>query len=220
MQQVVITGASGGIGLELCRQYKERGAQVIGTCRKSNEALDALGIEVHSGVDVGAGASVAELAASLGDRKVDILINCAGVLKRTTLDELDLDSVRQQFEINSIGPLRVTAALRPHLSSGAKVAIVTSRMGSIADNDSGSHYGYRASKAAANAVGKSLAVDLAPDGVAVALLHPGYVRTAMTQGNGLIDAKESAAGLIARMDELSLETSGSFWHMNGEVLPW
>jgi NAD(P)-dependent dehydrogenase (short-subunit alcohol dehydrogenase family) len=182
--------------------------------------LDALGIEVHSGVDVGAGASVAELAASLGDRKVDILINCAGVLKRTTLDELDLDSVRQQFEINSIGPLRVTAALRPHLSSGAKVAIVTSRMGSIADNDSGSHYGYRASKAAANAVGKSLAVDLAPDGVAVALLHPGYVRTAMTQGNGLIDAKESAAGLIARMDELSLETSGSFWHMNGEVLPW
>jgi NAD(P)-dependent dehydrogenase (short-subunit alcohol dehydrogenase family) len=220
MQQVLVTGANGGIGLELCRQFKERGYKVIGTCRKSNSELDKLGIDVRSGVDVGSDDSVAELAASLGEAKLDILINCAGILKRTTLDELDISSVRQQFEVNTIGPLRVTAALRPRLSSGGKVAVITSRMGSIADNDSGSHYGYRASKAAANAVGVSLSVDLKPDGIAVALLHPGFVRTAMTKGNGLVDANESAAGLITRIDELTLENSGSFWHMNGEALPW
>jgi NAD(P)-dependent dehydrogenase (short-subunit alcohol dehydrogenase family) len=114
----------------------------------------------------------------------------------------------------------VSAALLPRMGKGGKVAIITSRMGSIADNDSGSRYGYRMSKAAVNAAGKSLAMDVKPRGIAVALLHPGFVRTDMTGHNGLVDPPQSAAGLLARIDALTLETTGSFWHMNGEPLPW
>jgi NAD(P)-dependent dehydrogenase (short-subunit alcohol dehydrogenase family) len=219
MEQVLITGANRGIGLELSRQYKARGAQVIGACRQSSEALDALGIQVHSGFDVTSDEDVAALASSL-DQKLDLLINCAGILEGNSLGQLDFDSIRRQFEVNSVGPLRVTAGLLPHLAEGAKVAIITSRMGSISDNGSGGSYGYRMSKSAVNAAGASLAVDLKPQGIAVALLHPGYVRTDMTGGNGLVDANESAAGLIARIDGLNVDNSGSFWHMNGELLPW
>ncbi len=128
--------------------------------------------------------------------------------------------MRRQFEVNSLGPLRVTAALRGNFGEGSKVAIITSRMGSIADNTSGGRYGYRMSKTAVNMAGRSLAQDLREAGVAVVILHPGFVRTDMTGGQGLIDAPESAAGLIARIDELTLETSGSFRHTNGEDLPW
>ncbi len=128
--------------------------------------------------------------------------------------------MRRQFEVNSLGPLRVTAALRGNLGQGSKVAIVTSRMGSIEDNTSGGRYGYRMSKAAVNMAGRSLANDLKDRGVAVAILHPGFVRTEMTGHQGLIDPPESAAGLIARIDELTLETTGGFWHANGEIIPW
>ena len=128
--------------------------------------------------------------------------------------------MRAQFEVNSLGPLRVTAALRHRLRPGSKVGIVTSRMGSIADNTSGSAYGYRMSKAAVNAAGMSLALDLAPAGVAVVLLHPGYVRTQMTGGRGNWGPDESAAGLLTQLDRLTLETTGSFWHANGDSLPW
>ena len=103
---------------------------------------------------------------------------------------------------------------------GSKVGILSSRVGSIADNSSSNNYGYRVSKTAVNMVGKCLSLDLAPQGVAVALLHPGFVRTEMTAGNGLIDANESASGLLKRMDELTLETSGIYIHTSGEVLPW
>ena len=93
-------------------------------------------------------------------------------------------------------------------------------MGSIADNDSGGSYGYRMSKAALNAAGASLAIDLRPRGISVAILHPGYVRTEMTGNAGLIDADESVSGLLKRIDELTPDNSGSFWHSNGDVLPW
>ena len=93
-------------------------------------------------------------------------------------------------------------------------------MGSVADNTSGGMYGYRMSKSAANMLGQSLSVDLKPMGVAVAILHPGYVRTGMTGGRGYIEPEESAEGLIARIQELTVETSGGFWHTNGEDLPW
>ena len=137
-----------------------------------------------------------------------------------SLDELDLESARRQFEVNALGPLRVTQSLLHALKDGAKIALVTSRMGSIADNDSGGSYGYRMSKAALNAAGVSLAKDLRERGIAVAILHPGYVRTDMTGQSGLIDVDESVAGLLGRIDGLDLENSGSFWHTNGELLPW
>jgi NAD(P)-dependent dehydrogenase (short-subunit alcohol dehydrogenase family) len=220
MPTVVITGANRGIGLELARQFKQRGDDVVAACRESSKELAKLDVEVIEGVDVTEDGSVGDLAKALGDRTVDVLVNCAGILSDESLTDLDFDRMRRQFEVNSLGPLRVTAALRGNLGKGSKVAIITSRMGSIADNTSGGRYGYRMSKTAVNMAGRSLAQDLREAGVAVVILHPGFVRTEMTGGQGLIDPPESAAGLIARIDELSLETSGSFRHTNGEELPW
>ena len=177
-------------------------------------------MRIIDGVDVADESGLERLTDSVGDLELDVLVNNAGVLSDESLDDLDLDRIRRQFEINALGPLRVTAALRPALGRGAKVAIITSRMGSIDDNTSGGRYGYRMSKAAVNMAGRSLAHDLKPAGVAVAILHPGFVRTEMTGNAGMVDPPESAAGLIARIDELDLESSGSFRHANGEPLPW
>jgi NAD(P)-dependent dehydrogenase (short-subunit alcohol dehydrogenase family) len=217
---VCITGASRGIGLELARQYRDRGGQVVAACRQAADELKKLDVEVVEGVDVTDEAAVSKLAKAVGERQVDILVNCAGVLSDESLADLDFDRIRYQFEVNSLGPLRVTAALRENLEPGSKVAIVTSRMGSIEDNTSGGRYGYRMSKCAVNMAGRSLAHDLKEAGIAVAVLHPGFVRTDMTGHQGLVDPPESAAGLIARIDELTLESSGGFWHANGERLPW
>ena len=220
MPIVVITGANRGIGLEMARQFKDRGDHVVAACREASEELSTLDVEVIEGVDVTDDRSVGKLAEALGDRTVDVLVNCAGILSDESLGDLDFDRMRRQFEVNSLGPLRVTAALRGNLSKGSKVAIITSRMGSIEDNTSGGRYGYRMSKCAVNMAGRSLAIDLREAGVAVVILHPGFVRTDMTGGQGLIDPPESAAGLIARIDELTLETTGTFRHENGEELPW
>jgi len=220
MASVCITGANRGIGLEMARQFQKRGDRVIAACRKPSAELEDLGVEVVDGIDVADDASVARLVEAVGDRPIDLLINNAGILTRESLDDLDFDRMRSQFEVNSLGPLRVTAALRHHLGEGSKVAIVTSRMGSIEDNTSGGRYGYRMSKVAVNMAGRSLAHDLADAGIAVVILHPGFVRTEMTGHEGLVDAPESAAGLIARIDELTLATTGTFRHANGEALPW
>jgi len=220
MARTVITGANRGIGLELTRLVLARGDSVVAACRTASEELRATGADVVEGVDVTRDAAVARLVHHVGESKIDILINNAGILSRETLDDLDFDRIRRQLEVNALGPLRVTAALLPGLQRGSKVALVTSRMGSIADNSSGGSYGYRMSKAALNIAGASLARDLAERGIAVAVLHPGFVRTDMTGGQGMVDPKQAAAGLLARIDELTLETSGGFWHANGERLPW
>ena len=177
MPTVVITGANRGIGLELTRQFRKRGDEVVAACRKSSDELVKLDVEAVEGVDVADDAGVGRLAACLEGRAVDVLVNCAGILSDESLGDLDFDRMRRQYEINSLGPLRVTAALRENLVQGSKVAIVTSRMGSIEDNTSGGRYGYRMSKAAVNMAGRSLANDLKDGGVAVAILHPGFVRT-------------------------------------------
>lgn len=220
MTTALVTGANRGIGLELCRQLAARGAQVIAVCRRSSPELDQLGVRVEQGVDVADPGSIDELARRLDGARLDLLVNNAGVLGHEGLDHLDFDAIQRQFEVNALGPLRVTAALLPLLSKGAKVAIVSSRMGSIADNTSGGSYGYRMSKAAVNAAGRSLAHDLAMRGIALVILHPGFVRTGMTGHNGLVDPPDSARGLIERIDELGVETTGRFMHMNGEELPW
>ena len=219
-ENVLVTGANRGIGLELCRQLAARGDHVIAACRQSSASLDGLGVQVEAGVDVTSDASVCELARRLAGLRLAALVNNAGVLRGTSLEHLDFEACRFQFEVNSLGPLRVTRALLPNLAEGSKVIIVTSRMGSIADNGSGGSYGYRMSKAAVNMAGVSLARDLEPRGISVGILHPGWVKTDMTGHSGLCTAGESAAGLIARMDDLSLAETGGFWHMNGERLPW
>ena len=220
MSNILITGTNQGIGLELARQYTERGDHVIATCRTASAELTALGCEVVEGVDVSNENSVAALAQKIGARSLDILINNAGILTSESFNNLDYDRMRAQYEVNTLGPLRVTQSLSGHLGEGAKVGIVSSRVGSMGDNGSGGNYGYRMSKAAVNMVGVNLSHDLKPRGIAVALLHPGYVRTHMTSGNGLTDARTAAAGLVARMDALTLDTTGTFWHAEGYELPW
>jgi NAD(P)-dependent dehydrogenase (short-subunit alcohol dehydrogenase family) len=216
----LVTGANRGIGLALCRRLKEGGRDVIAACRQSSPALDALGVRVEPGADVTSDDAIAALAHRLKDVALDELVCNAGILRDDELDDRAYDDIREQLEVNAIGPLRVVAALRRNLSRGGKIALITSRMGSIGDNGSGGHYGYRMSKAALNAAGMSLARDLASSGIAVAILHPGYVRTDMTDHSGNIDAADAARQLVERLDALTPETTGTFWHASGQVLPW
>jgi NAD(P)-dependent dehydrogenase (short-subunit alcohol dehydrogenase family) len=216
---VLITGSNRGIGLELCRQYHARGDDVIATCRSTSTELENLGVRVIDNIDVTQGDDVARLADEIAGVKLDVIVNNAGILRSDTIDSVDFEHMLEQYCVNTLGPLRVTRALRDNLRDGSKVGIITSRVGSIEDNGSGNNYGYRASKAAANMVGMNLRHDLGSGGVAVALLHPGLVATDMTGGRG-ITAESAASGLIARMDDLNLENTGGFWHAEGYPLPW
>ena len=219
MPTILVTGCNRGIGFELVAQYRNRGDSVIGVCRSSNDALDKLGIRVIDGIDVADAAGVAALKQAVGDEPIDVLINNAGILRQDRFGAIDYDEMMLQYQVNTLGPLRVTEALADNLREGSKVAIVTSRVGSIDDNGSGGNWGYRASKTAVNMVGTNLMHELRPHGIAVALLHPGLVATNMT-GNHGISPVDSARGLIDRIDELTLETSGGFWHAEGYRLPW
>ncbi len=220
MKHVVITGANRGIGLALAEQYQKHGWRITAVCRSSAPGIERVAARVITGIDVTRAASLVKLASELKDDSIDLLINNAGLLQDEVLGSIDLDSIRAQMEINAYAPLRVTETLLPNLTNGSKIALITSRMGSITDNTSGGRYGYRASKAALNAFGKSLAMDLKERGIAVALLHPGFVKTRMVNFGGMITPEDSAIGLIARIEELTLDNSGSFWHTNGENLPW
>lgn len=223
MARIVITGANRGIGLSMTQQLCARGDEVIAACRRSSEALQESGASIHEGVDVTDPASVEQFAEALGETDVDTLINNAGLLSSQSFGEMDAEAVaamKRQYEVNSLGPVLMSQAMAPRMSRGGRIGIITSRMGSITDNTSGGSYGYRMSKAAVNIAGVSLAQDLKPRGIAVALLHPGFVRTEMTGHQGHLEPDEAAEGLIARLDALSLESTGRFWHSNGERLPW
>ncbi|RUR56325.1 SDR family oxidoreductase [Vreelandella populi] len=219
-QTVLITGANRGVGLALAAHYRDEDWQVIGVCRQSSEELERVADRVIEGIDVTKPGDVERLAQALDSQRLDLLINNAGLLRDESLGQLDFDSIREQMEINAYAPLRVSEALLPLMQDGSKIANITSRMGSIADNDSGGRYGYRASKAALNAFGKSLAMDLKPRGIAVAQIHPGYVKTRMVNFGGMISPQEAATGIAACIKTLTQENSGSFWHSNGELLPW
>lgn len=216
----LITGANRGIGLALSRALVERGYEIIGVCRQSSAELDAIAKQVIDGIEVTDPQAIRELRNTLQGRSLAMLVNNAGLLEDNVLGEIDYDSLRRMMEINAYAPLRVTEALLDCLGEGSKVGLISSRMGSIGDNDSGGRYGYRASKAALNTIGKSLAMDLKPRGIAVAVLHPGYVQTRMVGFRGLITPEQAARGLADRLEDLSLDNTGTFWHSSGEVLPW
>ena len=221
MATYLVTGANRGIGLEYCRQLQARGDQVIAVCRSPSPELEALGARIEAGIDLASEAAIAALAERLDGQPLDGLILNAGILQAMGLEDLDAEAIRRQFEVNALAPLLLVRALLEQLPRGAKVALMTSRMGSIEDNSSGGSYGYRMSKVALNIAGKSLAIDLRPRGIAVAILHPGLVRTRMINFNPQgISPEESVRGLLARIDALTLDTSGMFWHANGQVLPW
>lgn len=223
--RVLITGANRGIGLAMAKIWVEKGHEVIAVCRETSDEIEEIADQVISGIDLMDDEQVAQIPSvlklCLGEGEgIDVLINNAGLFKNETLGGLDLEAIRDQFEINAIAPLKVTDALLPLLGEGSKIVNITSRMGSIEDNTSGAYYGYRASKAALNAFTKSLAMDLAPKGIAVAVLHPGYVQTRMVGFTGDITPEQSAQGLVQRIEELNLENTGGFWHSNGQALPW
>ena len=217
---VVITGASRGIGLSFSKLYKAQGCEVYALCRKATVELESLHVNIIDGVDVATDEGIGKMVAALKGVPIDLLINNAGILANESLGSIDKNSIRQQLEVNALAPLLVTEALMGQFCAHAKLGIITSRMGSVADNTSGGRYGYRMSKAALNIASVSLAQDLKPMGVAVAILHPGLVGTEMIGGYGDITPDQAAERLAQRINELTLATSGTFWHSNGEVLPW
>ena len=226
MSLVLVTGADRGIGHALCRAYHARGDRVIAACLDAAEALRVPGIRVEPGVDVTSADALQGLARRLArtDTFVDVLINNAGIARRDALGALDYDAIRRQFEVNALGPLRVTEALLDRLKPGSTVAFITSRVGSLGDNRSGGLYGYRISKCAANMVAVNLAHDLGARGIAAVILHPGMVATAMTfdDERGLArPPEEAAAALIERIDQAKPGAPPTFWHApERTAIPW
>jgi len=220
-RNIVITGANRGIGLALVQQYVKHGDAVFAICRRSSAELNTLtGVTVIEGVDVTNDQDLRQLRAALEHIDIDVLINNAGILSEEVLGQIDYERVEHQIQVNAIGPLKTTEMLLGQLRKGSKVALITSRMGSISDNGSGGFYGYRMSKVALNAAGMSLANDLKPRGIAVGLLHPGFVQTSLVDHQGDIDTTEAADKLKLRIDELNLDSTGSFRHSNGQALAW
>jgi 2-glutathionyl-2-methylbut-3-en-1-ol dehydrogenase len=223
---ILVNGCDRGIGQAIALQLHARGDRVIAVCLGDSPELRARGLQVEPDVDITSDAAVNALAGRLRSRGValDWLLSVAGVLGLDQLGSIDFADVRRQFEINTVGPLRLVQSLLDRLQAGSKVGIVTSRVGSLGDNGSGGMYAYRISKAAANMAGLNLHHDLSKRGIAVLMLHPGMVDTELTRGfprtMNFITADQAAAGLIKDLDELTLETSGRFRHSNGEYLPW
>lgn len=215
---IVITGGNRGIGLALTKKFISEGHEVTVLCRKTSSELNETSAKVIENVDVTNQDQLFSAANEIA--QVDVLISNSGLLVSDSFESFRFEDIQRQVEVNTYGPLKLARAFSSKLGEGSKFGIVTSRMGSISDNTSGGQYGYRISKAAANAVGKSLAEDFRSQGATVLILHPGYVRTEMTHGNGLIDTDESAEGLFNILMSKGLDNTGSFWHINGEELPW
>jgi NAD(P)-dependent dehydrogenase (short-subunit alcohol dehydrogenase family) len=226
MLNILIVGADRGIAYAMCLQLQARGEHVLAACLDDKSPYSGTGVEAIVGIDVTSAEAVHKLAGELRERKIklDWLVHVAGVLGLDELGKIDYDDMRRQFEINTLGPLRVVEACTPYFSNGSKVGIVTSRVGSLGDNGSGGMYAYRISKAGANMVALNLHHDLGKRGIAVLALHPGMVATALTKNFpgefNYIQPAEAAKGLIARMDELTPAISGQFRHANGERLIW
>lgn len=228
---VLITGASRGIGLELAYQYARDGAQVHACARDLVHAEHLLAlaakfpeqIDLHC-LDVTSDSQIKALDRALGDSSIDVLVHNAGSYgpRRIKFGETDRQIWHQVLEVNTISPLMLTQALYTRVAASAQktVAMMSSKVGSIADNQSGGGYYYRTSKTALNQVVKSLSVDLSGFGVRVIALHPGWVQTAMGGPNALITTEESVKGIIQVIENKKDYTSGGFYNYDGSSLPW
>lgn len=226
MPTVMITGASRGLGLEFARQYALDGWSVIATCRKPEDAteLNAIdGVTVYP-LNVTNFTAVRALADQLQGTAIDVLINNAGVYgpKGSALNELDFDMWEQVLRTNTLGPLCVAQCFAAHVMASEQkcIATLSSKMGSMTDNTSGGSYLYRSSKAAVNAVMKSLANDLGPQGVISVLVHPGWVRTDMGGPSGLIGVEQSVAGMRRVIASAKMSDNGHFYAYDGAEIPW
>ena len=227
MPSVLITGANRGLGLEFTRQYAADGWRVFAACRDPAGARNLAAVEGDVSaetLDVDDGPQVAALANKLSGQPIDVLINNAGIYgpKDVTRDTVVYDAWGQVFRTNAMSPLAVSAAFAANVAQGGQKKIITlsSIMGSIAENDSSGDFIYRSSKAAVNAVMKSLAGDLKSEGITVAVLHPGWVRTDMGGPDAAIEAPESVTGMRAVIAGLKESDSGRFLNYDGTEIPW
>ena len=221
-QTILITGANRGIGLELTRQFAADGWNVIACCRNPDQA-DALNklsdqysaIEMHA-LDVTDYAQMAKLSGQLKGRAIDVLLSNAGIYgpKSLGFGEVDPAVWREVLEVNTIAPMMLVQAFVEQVAASQQklVGIISSKVGSIADNGSGGSYIYRSSKTAVNQVVKSLSIDLAGRGIGVLSLHPGWVMTDMGGPNATISATESISGMRKVIEKLALESTGRFFN--------
>src|SRR5579862_4834185 len=228
MGRFLITGSNSGIGLALTRRLVARGETVWAAARDPARAEDLQRLRRDAPdrvrllqLDVTCGAALARMASDLAGVALDVLINNAGYPgpQRQDTWDVDLAGFRQALEVNTLGPLRVLQAVLPslRLSAGAKVITISSRRGSMA-YAKGGHIAYRASKSAVNKVMQVAATELRPEGIAVLVVHPGWVRTAMGSPEANIGPDESAAGVLKLIDALTVETSGEFRNYRGETV--
>ena len=228
MATILITGANKGIGLELARRYAARGDTVLACCRDPGKsaALKAIarGVEVL-GVRIDDAQSVAALKETLTGRAIDVVINNAGMAgpapDQQSAATMDYEGWAKTFAVNTMAPLRILQALRDNLRAGRqpKAVAITSQMGAL-DLNWPVMYAYCSSKAALNKVMRMLSKDFEKDGIAVAVVHPGHVKTDMGGPNAAITVEESAAGIIAVTDNLSMAATGSFVKWNGDPHNW
>ncbi|MEX2132400.1 MAG: SDR family oxidoreductase [Pseudohongiellaceae bacterium] len=230
MATILITGTNRGLGLEFVSQYLNRGDQVIATCRSIDTADELRELQMsHTAlqlmeVDLRKKESIDSFAAAIKSESIDIFISNAGVYGPRDGDfgQVTARNWLPVLEVNTIAPLILTQVLIENLRRGKdrKLVYITSRMGSIAENNGGGSYIYRSSKTALNQVVKSLAVDLADEGFIAAVLHPGWVLTDMGGPNAMIDPDVSVKGMIAVIDSLKTSMNGKFFAYDGQEIPW
>ncbi|MBA2648170.1 MAG: SDR family oxidoreductase [Legionella sp.] len=201
MKTALITGANRGLGLEFARQLKDNDYYVIGCCRNPSEATHLLEVadEVHT-LDVTRDEDINALKQTLNDKPIDLLINNAGLSgeQGVTVGNIDRDNFLYVLNVNCISVVKICDALLPNiqLSNDKQILVVSSSMGSIAENERGRSYAYRSSKAALNCAMRSFGIDVKPLGIKVMLIHPGWVKTSMGGENALVEIKTSVAGML------------------------
>jgi NAD(P)-dependent dehydrogenase (short-subunit alcohol dehydrogenase family) len=225
MPSLLITGANRGLGLEFVRQYAAAGWRIIATARQLDEAGDLRAVPGDLQIeqlDMSDLSAVAGLATRIGDQPLDLVIANAGTWGPQRIETaLDGDGWLDAFAVNSVAPVLLAHATRPNLvAAKGKFIAITSKMGSIADNESGGYIAYRSSKAALNAALKSLSIDWAGSGIAVAALHPGWVQTRMGGSAAPLTPEESIAGMREVIASLQPAQSGAFLDYSGAPIPW
>ena len=230
MATILVTGANRGLGIEFVEQYLNEGNEVIATYRNKNSSMDLIEMGNERSnlkllqLDVSSNKSLNSFAENLGDSPIDIFINNAGVYgpRNSSFGNVDEENWIPAIKINAIAPILLTQLIIKNIRSGAdkKLIYITSKMGSIDDNKGGGAYVYRSSKTALNAVVKSLSVDLENEGMTVALIHPGWVKTDMGGPNALIDKETSVRGMTEVISNLDISSTGNFYNYDGSIIPW